>query len=304
MPPQTAPSYLALLYTGELEARAAAAQAQLVECTLCPWRCRANRLAGKLGVCLSGALARVASYGPHPGEEPPLSGTRGSGTVFFSRCNLRCIFCQNHEVSQADAGRELQPGELAQVFLNLQSQGCHNINLVSPSHVVPHILAALVIAARAGLRLPLVYNTGGYDSLEALALLEDVVDIYLPDMKFAEPALAKQYCSPRDYPVVNQAAVREMYRQVGNLQLDSDGIAVRGLIVRHLVMPAHQAGTRTVAAFLAREISPAVTLNLMDQYQPAHRAAAFPILNRRITPAELHKAQAEVAAAGLQNHTF
>jgi putative pyruvate formate lyase activating enzyme len=293
------PAYLRFLDIAALEQRSKEAQTQLEACSLCPWHCRANRLGGKLGTCLTGPLARVACFGPHHGEETCLSGTRGSGTVFFSRCNLRCVFCQNHAISQADTGLETTAEELARIFLQLQDQGCHNINLVSPSHVVPQILAALVIAVRAGLRLPLVYNSGGYDSLEALALMDGVVDIYLPDMKFGDAALARKYCGARDYPAVNQAAVREMHRQVGNLILDADGIAVRGLIVRHLILPGSQSGTRKIAAFLSREISPEVYFNLMNQYYPAHRAAAFPILNRVITPAELRRAQVEAAEAGL-----
>jgi putative pyruvate formate lyase activating enzyme len=293
------PAYLALVESGALAERVERAYALLENCLLCPRGCKINRRAGKLGVCRTGEQARVASYGPHHGEERPLSGQRGSGTVFFARCNLRCVYCQNSEISQDDCGDEVEPEDLARIFLDIQDSGCHNLNLVSPTHVLPPILAALLIAARAGLRLPVVYNTGGYDSLLALQLLDGVVDIYMPDMKYADSKTAHLYSGARDYPRVNREAVREMHRQVGDLTLDADGLAVCGLLVRHLVLPNRIAGTKEIARFLAEEISPRTVLNVMDQYHPAYKAGMFPQLNRHITPQEYADALKLAAAAGL-----
>ena len=293
------PAYLHLLARGELEERIHRARQMLASCEGCAWRCRVNRTAGELGKCLTGALARVSSYGPHHGEEDPLRGWRGSGTIFFSRCNLRCQFCQNHDISQADAGMQMESEELAAIMLMLQRQGCHNINLVSPSHVVPHILSALLLAARAGLHLPLVYNTGGYDSLTSLDLLNGVVDIYMPDMKYADDEIALRYSKIPDYWQVNRVAVKEMHRQVGDLVQDAEGLAVRGLLVRHLVLPKGLSGTEQVVKFLAEEISPHTYLNLMDQYRPTHRAREYPELNRPLTRQEYREAVEMAARAGL-----
>ncbi len=267
------PGYLKLHASGKLEARARRAMAHIRRCALCANGCHVNRLLTTRGaVCRTGERAVVHSFGPHFGEEAPLVGRQGSGTIFFSWCNLHCVFCQNWDISQQGAGREHAPGELADLMLELQQMGCHNINLVTPSHVVAQVLAALVIAAQKGLRLPLVYNTGGYDSIEALKLLDGVVDIYMPDMKFADSEVAKRFLGVRDYAEINQAAVREMHRQVGELVVDEAGIARRGLLVRHLVLPENLAGTDRILAFLAREISPDTYLNLMDQYRPCYRA--------------------------------
>jgi putative pyruvate formate lyase activating enzyme len=241
----------------------------------------------------------VASYGAHHGEEDPLRGWAGSGTIFFSWCNLRCVFCQNWDISQRGVGREVEPRAIADMMLALQAQGCHNINFVSPSHAVAQIIAAVADAAARGLRLPLVYNTGGYDSPEALALLEGIVDIYMPDMKYGDSALARKYSKVRNYVEVNRAAVKEMHRQVGDLVLDEHGIAQRGLLVRHLVMPHGIAGTEAVLAFLADEISTNTYLNLMDQYRPYHRAREFPEIARPITRAEYREALAIAARHGL-----
>jgi len=293
------PGYLALLESGELAARTRQAHAGLKECKYCAWYCKKDRLAGKLGVCRTGERARLASYGPHHGEENPLRGWRGSGTIFFAGCNLRCQYCQNHDISQTGAGEEVEPQELAAVMLELQAYGCHNINLVSPSHVVPQILAAVTIAARAGLRLPLVYNTGGDDSLEALALLDGVVDIYMPDMKYANPRVGLTYSKVRNYPQYNQAAVQEMHRQVGDLVLDDSGIAMRGLLVRHLVLPNDLAGTETIMTFLAEQISRDTYLNLMDQYRPAFNARQFARLNRPVRREEFQQAVELAQTAGL-----
>ncbi len=299
LPPKSH-AYLALLENGELERRAQWAQERLANCTQCPWNCKIDRLAGKKGVCQSGALARVASWGPHHGEEAVLSGWMGSGAIFFSRCNLRCTFCQNADISQADAGDEVSAEQLAAIFLALQDSGCHNLNLVTPSHVVAPILSALLIAARAGLRLPLVYNTGGYDCLETLRLLDGVIDIYLPDMKFGDPANGRLLAGCKNYPEINQAAVVEMYRQVGNLQVDEKGIAQHGLIVRHLVLPNNLASTRPVVQFLSGQISPDVALNLMEQYQPAFKAGAIAAARRPIKPEEYARARSEAQKAGLR----
>lgn len=298
--PRTEPSYLALRRTGELAARAARAHARLADCDLCARFCHVDRLKGIAGaVCRTGERARVHSHGPHFGEEDPLRGTRGSGTIFFSWCSLRCDFCQNWTISQKGEGDEVEPEVLAAQMLELQAQGCHNINLVTPSHVVAQILAALEIAAGRGLALPLVYNTGGYDSLPALELLDGVVDIYMPDMKYGDSGTARRYSHAKDYREVNQAAVREMHRQVGDLVLDEHGIAVRGLLVRHLVLPGGLAGTAGVLEFLGREISRETYLNLMDQYRPCYRAEEIEPLSRRISPAEWNQALALADAYGL-----
>jgi len=294
------PTYQKLLFTGELAARVEAAYRHLATCDVCPRACGANRLEGKLGVCKTGLRARVSSYGPHHGEEDPLRGWNGSGTIFFTRCNLLCSFCQNADISQLEAGREVEPDELAAIMLKLQKAGCHNINLVSPSHVVPQFLAAVLVAAQGGLHLPIVYNSGGYDSLEMLALVDGVVDIYMPDMKYSDEAIAQKYSKVPNYPLANQAAVREMQRQVGDLQIDEHGIATRGLLVRHLVLPNHLAGTGQILRFLAEEISRDVYINIMDQYRPEHLAREVPELNRRITREEYREAVEMAESVGLR----
>ena len=295
------PAYLALLPSGELERRSAAAYAHLEDCDLCARYCHVNRRQTIKGAaCRTGERAVVNSFGPHHGEEDPLRGWNGSGTIFFSWCNLRCVFCQNWEISQRGIGREVEPEELASMMLTLQRQGCHNINLVSPSHVVAQILAAVSIAAPRGLRLPLVYNTGGYDSPEALGLLDGVVDIYMPDMKYGDSEIAHRYSHIRNYWEVNQAAVREMHRQVGDLRISAEGLAQRGLLVRHLVLPADVANTEKVLAFIAGEISRNTYLNIMAQYRPCYRAADYPPLDRPITRKEYQDALAVAARYGLE----
>jgi len=293
------PAYLRLLRSGELERRAGEASAHLSSCDLCGWECKVDRRGDKLGPCRTGEKARLSSFGPHHGEENPLRGWRGSGTIFFARCNLRCQYCQNFDISQTDAGEDVNPEELAAAILELQERGCHNINLVSPSHVVAQILAAILIAAQAGLRLPLVYNTGGYDSLTALHLLEDVIDIYMPDMKYASAQVGLQYSKIRDYPQINQAAVKEMHRQVGDLQINEEGLAERGLLVRHLVLPNGLAGSEEILRFIAEEISKNTYVNLMNQYRPAHHALQFPELNRPITSSEYQAALQVAQTVGL-----
>ncbi|MDF1555678.1 MAG: hypothetical protein P1P84_21575 [Deferrisomatales bacterium] len=294
------PGYRTLLRSGELRSRADQAKSRLQRCDLCAHACHVNRLQGATGNCRTGTRARVCSYGAHHGEELPLVGFRGSGTIFFSWCNLRCVFCQNWEISQQGEGREVSAEQLAGMMLSLQGQGCHNINLVSPSHVVAPLLEALVIAAEGGLRLPLVYNTGGYDSPHALALLDGVVDIYMPDMKFADSATAQPLLDVTDYAEVNRAAVREMHRQVGDLQLSEAGIARRGLLLRHLVLPENLAGTDHILAFVAAELSPNTYLNLLEQYRPSYRAREHPPLDRRPGRGELRAAKAAARELGLK----
>jgi putative pyruvate formate lyase activating enzyme len=294
------PAYLALHRSGELGSRAARARERLSDCDLCARYCHCDRLKGISGaVCRTGEKARVHGFGPHFGEEDPLRGTHGSGTIFFSWCNLRCDFCQNWTISQRGDGVEVSPEQLAEQMLELQEAGCHNVNLVSPSHVVAQVLAALEIAAAHGLVLPIVWNTGGYDSREALELLDGVIDIYMPDVKYGDTATAKRFSHIPDYPEVNRAAVKEMHRQVGDLVLDEDGIAARGLLVRHLVLPNGLAGTEKVLQFLAREISTNTFLNLMDQYHPCYKADEIETLSRRLTREEWHEALALAVAAGL-----
>ena len=293
------PAYLGLLQSGELEQRAQLAYQRLERCELCAVRCRINRRSGKVGGCRTGELARVSGFSPHFGEEAVLNGTHGSGTIFFAGCNLRCQFCQNWDISPKSSGDEVTSAELAGMMLSLQERGCHNINLVSPSHVLPMILAAVQLAAQRGLRLPLVYNTGGYDSLESLKLLDGVVDIYLPDMKFALPQVARRYAKVINYPKINQDAVLEMYRQVGDLQLDQDGLAQRGLMVRHLVLPNGLAGSEAVMHFLSTQVSKNTYVNIMNQYRPAFEARIYPSLNRAIRPEEYQSALQLARQAGL-----
>ncbi|MFZ5790797.1 MAG: radical SAM protein [Pseudomonadota bacterium] len=293
-------AYVALHRSGDLRRRAAEAHRHLENCDLCARYCRVNRIVGIKGaVCRTGACAVVYSAGPHHGEEDCLRGWRGSGTVFFSWCNLRCIFCQNWEIAWKGEGNEVTAEALAQMMLRLQEIGCHNINLVTPSHVVAQILEALAIAAERGLGLPLVYNTSGYDSPEALALLDGVIDIYMPDMKYGDSELARKYSHIRDYVAVNRAALREMHRQVGDLVIGEDGVARRGLLVRHLILPNGIAGTEQVLAFLAGEISRETYLNLMGQYRPCYRAGEFPEFDRPITRAEFREALAIAHRYGL-----
>jgi putative pyruvate formate lyase activating enzyme len=284
------PSYLDLHERGILEERAAEAGECMKSCRLCPRECRVNRLEDERGFCRTGRNSVVSSYSPHFGEEDPLVGSGGSGTIFFTHCNLLCLFCQNYEISHLGEGRELSPDRLAGVMLHLQEQGCHNINFVSPSHVVPQILAALPLAIEGGLKVPLVYNTGGYDSPETLRLLEGVFDLYMPDLKFMDGEVSQRYCRAKDYPERARAAIREMHRQVGDLALDARSIAQRGVLVRHLVLPGELAGTREAMRFLAREVSPDTYVNVMAQYHPCGEAMEHPPLNRRITGKEYEEA--------------
>ena len=296
------PAYLKLVHSGELEERVAAAFQHLERCDLCAWECRVDRKAGVLGVCRSGMKARLSSYGPHLGEEDPLRGWRGSGTIFFSGCNLRCVFCQNFDLSQRADGTEVTAAELAGMMLDLQAAGCHNLNFVTPEHVVPQILEALPLAIAGGLRLPLVYNTSAYDSPESIRLMDGVVDIYMPDFKLWHAEHCAKYLCACDYADAARAAIAAMHRQVGELKVDEDGLALRGVLVRHLVMPGLLDDTREILRWLAAECSPDTYVNLMDQYRPAYKAetdSRFAAINRRLQWAEYEQALEHAREAGL-----
>jgi len=292
------PSYLRLYESGELKKRVGEALGALHSCNLCPRNCGVDRYLKK-GVCRTGRFAMVSSYSSHHGEEPPISGNLGSGTIFFTNCNLRCIYCQNYPISQLGHGEEISPKELAEMMLTLERWGCHNVNLVTPSHVVPQILESLLIAVDRGFRLPLVYNSSGYDSLYALQLLEGIVDIYMPDLRYSENLPGKNFSGVEDYVEVSRTAVREMHKQVGDLKMDEEGIAQRGLLIRHLILPKGWAGTKSTMEFIAQEISPETYISLMAQYFPAYQAVFNPELNRRITFEEYEKAKKEMLSAGL-----
>ena len=280
------PGYLKLYHDGTLQQRIFDSLALLKSCELCPRRCKVNRLENEKGFCRTGRHAMVSSSGPHFGEEAVLSGRFGSGAIFFTGCNLGCCFCQNYAVSHEGPGEEATPEQLADMMIDLQNRDVHNINFVSPSHVVPQILEALPLAIQKGLNIPLVYNTGGYDLVETLRLLGGIIDIYMPDYKFTKDIPALFYCKAPDYPEVVKAALREMHRQVGDLEMDGNNRAVRGLLVRHLVMPDGLAGTNEAMKFIAGEISHRTYVNIMDQYHPCGETEKFPELNRRITPEE------------------
>ena len=295
-------SYLALHQNGALAERARRAMERLTHCDICPRACGVDRLAGELGYCRAGALAKVASANVHMWEEPPISGWRGSGTIFFSHCTARCLFCQNYPISQLDTGREVSPSELAAMMRSLQGRGCHNINLVTPTHYVPQILQALAIAARDGLTVPIVYNTSGYESLETLALLDGVVDIYLPDSKYGDDDVARELSGFRDYVSANRAALIEMARQVGNgIAVDAEEIAERGMIVRHLVLPHGLSQTPAVLAWIAEALGRDTYVSLMSQYFPAHQALEHPLLSRRVSRDEYDEALAALERSGLTN---
>lgn len=284
------PSYLDLWATGELRERAQRAGQILKACQLCPRRCGVNRTRGERGFCRSGLFPIVSSYNVHHGEEPPISGARGSGTIFLTHCNLHCVFCQNYPISQLGVGREKSVEALGQMMLDLQERGCHNINWVTPTHFVPQILDALFFAVERGFRLPLVYNTNGYDRPETLELLEGIVDIYLPDMKYADEGTARVCSQAPNYPAVNASAIQEMYRQVGRGKYAGDGTMERGLIIRHLLLPNGLAGTESMARFVAETLSGQCPVSLMTQYFPAYRAKGFPKLRRRLSRQEFDEA--------------
>jgi len=292
-------SYLKLYREGKLQERVDRAVAMMKRCDLCPRDCRVDRLAGETGFCRTGRKAIVASLHAHFGEEAPLVGTGGSGTIFFSSCNLLCTFCQNFDISHLMEGHETDPENLAAMMLSLQHRGCHNINFVTPSHVVPQILEGLILAVEQGLSVPLVYNTGGYDRVDTLKILEGIFDIYMPDFKFWDEKWADRFCHAPDYRKQVTAAIREMHRQVGDLVIDKSGVAVKGLIVRHLVMPNDVANTGGIMTFLAEKISKDTYVNVMDQYHPCGKATGDPGINRRLTRNEFVIAVRQARDAGL-----
>jgi len=292
------PKYLGL-GENEWKERIDKAWAMLSSCRLCPRECGADRLAGETGICCAGRVAEVSSYNDHHGEEPPLSGCRGSGTIFFTHCNLRCVFCQNYPISHLGHGEPASAERLSDMMIKLMRRGCHNINFVTPTHMLPFILDALPIAIRKGLNVPIVYNCGGYETLESLKLLDGVVDIYLPDMKYNDNKVADMLSKTPDYVEHNRAAIKEMHRQVGDLAIDEEGIALRGLIVRHLVLPEGMAGSEGVLEFLAREVSINTAISLMSQYFPAYKALDFREISRRPRPEEYREAAKVMKKLGL-----
>ncbi len=299
------PGYISLYHTGELERRAQSLEARLAKCDLCPRECGADRLRGKAGKCNSGLLPIVSSYCAHHGEEPALSGRRGSGTIFFGNCNMRCVYCQNYQISQSpelQKNNEVSTHVLAERMLYLQDElHCHNINLVTPSHFVPQIVRALVEAVPLGLRLPLVYNTSSYDSLKTLKELDGVISIYLADIRYASNGLARKYSRSRGYVDHARAAIIEMQRQVGDLVTDEEGVAQRGLIIRHLILPNGIAGSEDSLRWLVEEVSPHVAVSIMSQYYPTHRAYKYEELNRKITPQEYQEVVELAERLGIEN---
>jgi putative pyruvate formate lyase activating enzyme len=299
------PGYLALYRSGELERRAHALEARLASCDICPRQCRVNRLENELGFCRSGHLPIVSAVCAHQGEEPAISGNRGSGTVFFGNCNMRCVYCQNYQISQnwkRQKSKEIDCHTLAERMLYLQDElGCHNINFVSPSHFVPQLVQAVLKAVPMGLRVPLVYNTNGYDSIASLRELDGIISVYLPDLRYASNNWAKKFSHTSDYVPQARQAIQEMYRQVGELLVDESGLAQRGLIVRHLILPNGLAGSEESLSWLTQELSPTVTVSIMSQYLPLHRAPRIPLLSRTISIAEHETVIQLLADAGLEN---
>lgn len=289
-----------LYRTGELQHRAEILLSKLKSCDICPRRCNIDRFAGKKGFCKSDANLKVSSVGPHFGEEPELVGRYGSGTIFFTYCNLGCIFCQNYDISHLGNGKIITYEDLANYMLYLQQIGCHNINLVTPTHFTPQIVQGLIIAIKHGLNIPVVYNCGGYEDIETLRLLDGIIDIYMPDAKYADKDIAKKYSSAYDYPDVMQKALYEMYRQVGDLKVSPEGIAWRGLLIRHLVLPEGLAGTDKIMQFIANNISTNTYVNIMAQYRPVYKAYEYPELNRGISITEYNEALNIAEKAGLK----
>ncbi len=294
------PNYLLAFENKQIDSKIDQAYEILKKCTLCPRNCEVNRLDNELGTCNTGKRAKIASYGPHFGEEAPLVGQRGSGTIFFSNCNLLCNFCQNFDISHLGSGKEITDYELADIMLYLQDMGCHNINLVTPSHVVPQFLEGLKIAARKGLNIPLVYNTSAYDNLETIRLLDGIVDIYMPDFKFWDSKASEEACDAKDYPEKAKLAIKEMHEQVGRLQLNEEEIAYKGLMIRHLVMPNNIADIRPIMRFIAKEISPLTYVNIMAQYRPCYEASAIENISRPITKSEFDEALKIARDEGLE----
>jgi len=297
MPPFQ-PAYIEAYKTGKLQFKVEEALKKLEDCDLCPRKCHVNRNSGELGTCKTGYRAIVASYSPHFGEEAPLVGAHGSGTIFFTHCNLGCNFCQNYDISHEGYGVEVSGSHLARIMINLQNIGCHNINFVTPSHVIPQILSALLIAVKNGLDIPLVYNSSGYDDQDSLTLLDGIIDIYMPDFKFWDPQIAKQTCNANDYPEIAKLAIKEMYRQVGDLKM-INGKAIRGLLIRHLVLPYKISGASKITDFISREISKSTYVNIMAQYRPFGKINNEDNLSRSITEDEYTEAIEAARKAGL-----
>lgn len=297
-------SYIDLYESGELAVRVEKLEIMLTSCRVCPHACGVNRIEGEVGTCRSGYLPIISSYCPHYGEEPALVGKGGSGTIFLGNCNLRCVYCQNHDISQdpqSQKHHEVSFAELADIMMTLQQRGCHNINFVSPSHFVPQIIKSLLIAIPKGFSLPLVYNTNSYDGLETIRLLDGIVDIYLPDIKYFDDSLALRYSKIKDYGMHSQVALKEMFRQVGLLETDSMGVARKGMIIRHLVLPDEIAGTRQALYFLSSELSRWITVSIMSQYHPVFKAHNYPEINRYITPEEYEHAIDCLEEFGMEN---
>ena len=298
--PNFEPAYIETFKKGLLAEKIETARKTIKSCTLCPRQCKVDRTAGEIGVCKTGEKAYVSSFNAHFGEEDPLVGIHGSGTIFFTHCNLLCIFCQNYDISHLGQGEEVSDEQLAGIMLALQKKGCHNINFVTPSHVVPQILSAVGIAVQKGLSLPLVYNTGGYDAVDTLTLLNGVFDIYMPDFKFWDPMIAKVSCNAKDYPEVAQKALLEMYRQVGDLFIDETGIAKRGILLRHLVLPHGLSGTREIMKFIARRVSKNTYVNIMPQYRPCGRAGDVQELSFHLSQKDYESALQAAEEEGIQ----
>ncbi len=299
------PGYIALFNSGELECRANALEERLASCDICPRECHVNRLQNELGFCHSGHLPIVSAVCAHQGEEPVISGSKGSGAIFFGNCNMRCVYCQNYQISQnwkKQESKQIDCHSLAQHMLYLQDElGCHNINFVSPSHFVPQLVRAVLEAVPMGLRVPLVYNTSGYDSIATLKELDGIVSIYLPDLRYASDNWAKKFSHTPDYVARARRALKEMYRQVGNLIVDEFGLAQRGLIVRHLILPNGLAGSEESLIWLAQELSPTVTVSIMSQYSPLHRAQRIPLLSRMISVVEYETILHSLCDMGMEN---
>lgn len=276
-------------------------QTALKECNLCPRKCGINRLDNNIGICKTGEFAKVSSVSPHFGEETPLVGQGGSGTIFFTNCNLLCNFCQNFDISHQENGEEVSSAQLANMMLYLQSLGCHNINFVTPSHVVPQIMSALDLAIEAGLSIPLVYNSSAYDAIETVKMLDGIVDIYMPDLKFLDSHISYKTCDAPDYPAIAKEVIIEMHRQVGELKLDDNGIAQRGLLIRHLVMPGCLEDTKEIIRFIVKKISPTTFVNIMPQYRPAGNISKTPEFNRLPDPEEYKEAVLFANEEGLVN---
>lgn len=294
------PSYLNI-NEEQFQKRIKDAEQILESCQICPHQCGVNRIAGEKGLCRSTAQVMVSSHNAHFGEEPPISGVHGSGTIFFTNCTLSCVFCQNYSISQLGNGNPVPISQLSEMMLDLQKRGCHNINLVTPTHFVPQIIAAIGEASKGGLSVPIVYNTGGYESLATLKLLDGIVDIYMPDAKYADNAISQKYSGAKNYFPVLKDVLREMHRQVGDFKIDKNGVAVSGLLVRHLVLPHNLAGTDQILPWIAQNISKKIYINLMEQYFPTFRAADYVQLSRPITRKEYQEAKLILKQCGFEN---